>query len=73
MIYQNKVRYCVENFITKPTQLERTKTELDRKSYGFSKFIESLYTLNQFPDFYFVISNEFGPRKQNRESTGAKT
>jgi hypothetical protein len=73
VIYQNKVLYCVENFITKPTQLERTKTELDRKSYGFSKFIESLYTLNQFPDFYFVISNEFGPRKQNRESTGAKT
>jgi hypothetical protein len=37
--------------------------ELDRKSYGFSKFIESLYTLKQFPDFYFVIPNEFGQRK----------
>jgi hypothetical protein len=33
--------------------------------------MESLYTLKQFPDFYFVIPNEFGQRKQNPESTGA--
>jgi hypothetical protein len=71
VIYRNKVRYYVENIITKPTQLERTKTELDRKSYGFSKFIESLYTLNPFLIFIFVIPKEFGRRKQNPESTWA--
>jgi hypothetical protein len=63
--------YYIDNFIMKLTQLERTNLELNHKSYEFSMFIELPYTLKQFSDFYFVIPNEFGRRKQNPESTGA--
>jgi hypothetical protein len=51
---KNKVRYYVENFITKPMQLERVKPELKRRSYEFPKFVCACHKIN------WVINSSMG-------------
>jgi hypothetical protein len=49
------VRYCVENFITKATQMERTKTELKPIIMNFLRFKNYFYPRNHY--FGFILCN----------------
>jgi hypothetical protein len=54
----------VGNFITKLTQLERIKPELERIKYEFSKFNDLFYTINHF-QILFYINYDFPGRRQS--------
>jgi hypothetical protein len=54
----------VGNFITKLTQLERIKPELERIKYEFSKFNDLFYTINHF-QILFYINYDFPGRQQS--------
>jgi hypothetical protein len=45
---KNKCCYCVDNVITKLTQLKHSKLELKRRSYEFCKFIDLILYQKSF-------------------------